>query len=83
MANRHLGTYKIPMGQGPLFTSATKIPGGVFVGITMNEVVYRFIVEANEENLSKLRDRIGDDVVKFVRQLATVEIDNLLKKEGI
>lgn len=83
MSNRHLGTYKIPMGQGPLFTSATKIPGGVFVGITMNEVVYRFIVEAEKESLDKLKARLGDDVVAFVKRLAELEVENLLQKEGI
>lgn len=78
----HLGTFLIPRGKGPLNTSATRIPGGVFVGITMNEKVYRFIVESDEgDSLESLRKKLGDEIVKMVKRLALEEVDRLLGKE--
>jgi hypothetical protein len=78
----HLGTFFFPKGKGPLNTSATRIPGGVFIGITINEKVYRFIVESEDEaSLESLRKKIGQEVISSVKKLATVEVDILLGKE--
>jgi hypothetical protein len=77
----HLGTFFLPKGKGPINFSATRIPGGIFVGITMNETVYRFIVESEDEaSLEALRKKIGNEILDVVKKLATEEVDRMLGK---
>ena len=77
---KDLGAF-LPKGRGPLNTQATRIPGGVFVGITMSDKVYQIVVESEEAGLEKLNKVLGGEISSVVKKLAMTEADIILGKE--